>query len=265
MALVSGAIWRGPIPNRTPGAMQHPARGLVLHVEEGTEAGTDSWFHNPKAQASADFGIAKDGTLHQWVDCLPGGPSDKAWAEAYYNPHWYSVETEGTHSEPLTDAQCVTVGRLFRELSHADGFPLQVTDDPQGQGLITHGALGNLGGGHFGCPGDARSAQRQHIADLARGAPAPPAPPPPAPVQEWRKVVYVRAFTPEAVFVNQYPFIFGPGSSTVTVTLAPLEPFPEPIHYGAGSFSLGFTSPAKSYAGVDRYATLVAALHGEGV
>lgn len=168
------AIWRGPIPNMTPGGQHRPARGLVLHVEVGTEEGTDGWFHNPKAQASADFGVAYDGTLHEWV-----GLADKAWAQSFYNPDWYSVETEGQPSEPLTDAQVATCGRLLLWLSQQDGFAIQVTDDPNGQGLITHGDLGQAGGGHYGCPGDLRAAQRGAIVDAALGA--VPAPPPPLP------------------------------------------------------------------------------------
>src|SRR4051794_8590959 len=108
MARCPFAIWRGPIVNMRPGGMVHPVRGLVLHVEEGTESGTDGWFHNPAAQASAHFGIGKDGTLHQWVDT-----DDRSWAESMGNPYWWSVETEGLHSEPMTAPQVTTLGRLY--------------------------------------------------------------------------------------------------------------------------------------------------------
>ena len=170
MARCPFAVFRGPVPNRTIAGRAHPCRGLVLHVEVGTETGTDGWFHNPQAQASADFGIAKDGTIHQWVDT-----DDKAWAEATGNPYWYSVETEGVPGEPLTSAQVTATARLLVWLSQLDHFPLQVTDDPHaGQGLITHGDGGAAWGGHYDCPGPQRAAQRVEIVRQAIAAAQPP-------------------------------------------------------------------------------------------
>lgn len=147
----------------TRGAMSHPVRGVVEHVEAGTESGTDSWFHNPQAQASAHFGIAKDGTVDQWVDT-----DDKAWAEATYNPVFWSIETEGDANTPLTAAQIESFAHVFVWLANLDGIPFAVTDSPSGRGLITHGDLGGPGGSHFGCPGDQRKAQRGQIIDRAR-------------------------------------------------------------------------------------------------
>lgn len=164
----------------TKNAMIHPVRYVVEHVESGTEDGTDSWFRNPQAQASAHFGIGNDGRIDQWVDT-----DDKAWAEAFYNPRAYSIETEGGPDTPLTNAQVESFARLFTWLANLDGIPFQITDDPNGRGLITHGDLGSLGGSHFGCPGDQRKAQRGAILDRARqlvGQPPQPASnPAPAP------------------------------------------------------------------------------------
>jgi hypothetical protein len=138
-------------------------RGLVLHVEVGTEAGTDGWFHNPSAKASAHFGVAKDGTLHQWVDT-----ADKAWAEAAGNPYWLSVETEGYPNEPLTAAQIQTSARLLAWAAGAHHFPIQVTDSVTGYGFGVHSMGGDAWGGHTGCPGALRAAQRPEIVRIAQ-------------------------------------------------------------------------------------------------
>jgi len=103
MALCPFANWVGPVPNRRPGGMVHPVKFVVEHVEAGTEQGSISWFQNPLAKVSAHFLIALDGPLHQAVDT-----DDVAWAEANFNPHAYSVETEGTPATALTDAQVRT-------------------------------------------------------------------------------------------------------------------------------------------------------------
>jgi len=41
---------------------------IVLHIMAGTIQGTEDWFHNPAAQVSAHYGIAKTGAIHQYVD-----------------------------------------------------------------------------------------------------------------------------------------------------------------------------------------------------
>ena len=154
--------------------MVHPVKFVVEHVEDGTEQGSISWFHNPSAQVSAHFLIAKDGTLHQAVDT-----DDAAWAEASFNPVAWSVETEGTPDEPLTDQQIGSFARLIAWLESLDHFPLVVTDDPHSAGgLITHGDLGAIGGGHAHCPGDLRKAQRPEIIQraLALSNPSSPSP-----------------------------------------------------------------------------------------
>jgi len=63
MARFGKAVWKGEVPNCTPGAMGN-ILGVVLHIMEGTLDGS-----------SAHFGVGKDGRMFQWVDT-----SDKAWA-----------------------------------------------------------------------------------------------------------------------------------------------------------------------------------------
>ena len=141
--------------------------GLVLHTMVGNLPGTIQWFNDPAAQASAFFGVAQDGTVHQF---FPLGQGWEAWAEAQGNQSWYSVETadNGTPSNPLTPQQIQSVAQLFEVLSRFAGFPLEVTDSTAGKGLILHSDGGWAWGGHFGCPGPVRAAQRPLIVDLAK-------------------------------------------------------------------------------------------------
>lgn len=164
-----GAIWRGPIPNETHLGMSHPVRGLVLHIEEGSETGTNNWFHNPGAQASAHFGNPKTGPLDQWVDT-----DDEAWAEMAGNREWFSVEHEGVAPCSLTPSQLENDAQLLAWLHKNFGVPLQVTDDPNGFGLGWHGMGGQAWGGHLGCPGDPIKAQRAAIIARAKAIANPP-------------------------------------------------------------------------------------------
>ena len=107
MAHFKEARWRGPVPNKNPGQMVRPFNGLVLHIQEGHEDGTDAHFHNPASKVSAHFGNPKHGGLDQWVDT-----DDKAWAEVSGNRHWISIENEGFSGDSLTDSQIENCAHL---------------------------------------------------------------------------------------------------------------------------------------------------------
>lgn len=201
MARCPFATWRGPIPNENKGGMRGH-KGLVLHIEQGSEAGTDSWFHNPKAQASAHFGCAKDGTLTQWVDT-----DDTAWAEMAGNHWWVSVENEGYSGQPLTQAQEETLAKLFAWVHKTYNVPLQVTADPDGTGLGHHSMGGADWGGHAQCPGNPIIEQKPYIVHRARAladAPVHPKPTPkPAPAKPKTPAWYHR------VLVVEKPMLHG--------------------------------------------------------
>jgi hypothetical protein len=141
-------------------------RGVVLHTEQGFEGGTVDTFMNKANKVSAFFSIAQSGSCHQYV---PVGRGLTAWSQADGNEAWRGVEDEdGTHpSVPLTPAQITTFAQILEACSMFDGFPLQVTDDVNGQGLILHSDGGEAWGGHFSCPGPVRAAQRPQIVALA--------------------------------------------------------------------------------------------------
>ena len=148
-------------------------KGLVLHVQVGN-GDCYGQFSNPANQASSTWWIAKDGTLVQYVDSdlIP-------WTQAAGNTAWNSVETEGYPSEALTDAQVLTLARLFAWVCLRYNVPCVVTDDVNGSGgMILHGDGGIAWGNHPGCPGPLRAAQRAGAVYLASLVLYPPAPTP---------------------------------------------------------------------------------------
>lgn len=155
------AKWAGPIPNKTKAGVVRPPLGLVLHVEEGTEGGTSSWFHNPAAQASAHFGAGPAAAdlspvpLDQWVEL-----DDRAWAEVAGNSRWISVETAGHSSEPMDHNQLLQIAQLYAWLHEHAGVPFHTSESPTEPGFGWHGMGGEAWGGHFDCPGEHRKSQR---------------------------------------------------------------------------------------------------------
>lgn len=145
--------------------MVRPLHGLVLHVQSGTQKGTDAWFHNPKAQVSAHFGIPLSGRPVQWVDT-----DDKAWAEAGGNPSWISVELEGyaDHGPAPTHSQIEWCAHLLAWLRRHEEIPLRKADHPDEPGLGWHGMGGAAWGNHPSCPGDKIKAARHDMLRLAR-------------------------------------------------------------------------------------------------
>jgi hypothetical protein len=142
-------------------------RGVVMHTEDGYEAGTVDTFMNKANQVSAFFSIAQDGSCHQYV---PVGKGLTAWSQEAGNEAWRGIEDEDrTHpSVPLTQAQITTFAQILEACSAFDGFPLQVTDDPvNGRGLILHSDGRAAWGNHLECPGNTRAAQRPVIIALA--------------------------------------------------------------------------------------------------
>lgn len=179
MARMPGAVWIGPTPNMSKGH-QLAIQGLVLHIQQGYEGGSEAWFKNPASQASAHFLNPKTGALRQLVDT-----ADKAWAQAAGNPHWISIENEGFVPDALTSSQIENAARLLAWLHTTDNVPLRSTDVVSGSGLGWHGMGGTAWGGHPDCPGTAIRNQRGAIID--RAAHILKAPPPHPELQPFPK------------------------------------------------------------------------------
>lgn len=145
-------------------------------------------FNEPRVQASAHFGIAQDGRIHQFG---PIGKGWIAWAQVAGNAAWYSIEhaDDGDQHHPLTDAQITASAQLVELLSRFAGFPLQVTDDIHGRGYGTHVMGGTAWGGHT-CPGPGpRAGQRHAIIELAKVIRAGHPEPAPEPVPHEATIV----------------------------------------------------------------------------
>ncbi|WP_237693845.1 N-acetylmuramoyl-L-alanine amidase [Streptomyces sp. SID2888] len=163
MARMPGAVWRPITINHTKGG-QSSVRGVVVHIMDGSYAGTDSWFRNhPEAQASSHFGTSRAGELCQWVDT-----ADRAWAQAGGNTSWLSVENEGKGGDDLTSAQLDRNAEVLAWAHETYGVPLQVTSDPNGRGLGYHAMGGSAWGGHPSCPGSRVVAQLAEIVARAK-------------------------------------------------------------------------------------------------
>lgn len=160
MAKFPGAKWV-PLRNYTKDG-QESVNGLVVHIMEGTLAGTRSWFNNPDAQASSHFGTGRAGELEQWVDT-----KDRAWAQAAGNRTWISVENEGRVPAALTAKQLERVAQVFAWLCKTKSVPYRVAHSPAEKGLGYHRMGGAPWGGHT-CPGDEIIAQLQAIVDRAK-------------------------------------------------------------------------------------------------
>ena len=171
---LNGAGWVNGIthhntPNQNGGmAVPSGVLGAVMHTMVGNLPGTDAWFLNPAAQASAHFGIAQDGTVIQWVNVRGG----IAWHCAAGNSAWYGIEhaDNGNPGNPLTPEQINASAQLVELLSRDDvgRFPLAICDTTAGLGYGVHYMGGAAWGGHS-CPGPGpRASQRADILAMAK-------------------------------------------------------------------------------------------------
>ncbi|MFD3336064.1 peptidoglycan-binding protein [Streptomyces sp. NPDC058700] len=161
MARMPGATWR-PVPNfRKDG--QTEVRGLVVHIMDGSLAGTDSWFRNPVSEASSHWGTGRTGQLYQWVDT-----KDRAWAQGNGNASWLSSENEGRGGQALTEAQIDRNAEIFAWVHQTyDNVPLRRATGPNDRGLGWHGMGGKAWGNHPDCPGTKIVAQLDEIVKRA--------------------------------------------------------------------------------------------------
>jgi hypothetical protein len=162
-----------PPPGWMPGATARPIgtnfaeggrtgrRGLILHVQEG-EGSLFERFSDPGTKSSAHFWVSRAGAIEQYVSV-----HDRAWTQRAGNAAWASVETSGFAGRPLTAAQTDAVARIYAWGARVHGWPLRVTDSPDGSGLGTHSMGAGAWGGHA-CPGAVRAAQRGEVMDRVR-------------------------------------------------------------------------------------------------
>lgn len=166
------ATWQGPAADnfgdgdwseREGADRMSEHRGLVIHIAEGSYAGTVAWERNASSDISSHWVLAKDGRCAQMVDT-----DDRPWTQADGNSAWLSVECEGYAGDSLTPQQLEVVAQLLARANQVYGVPLQLADSPSGRGLGWHGIGGAAWGGHTGCPGAPIVAQRGAIVARAQ-------------------------------------------------------------------------------------------------
>lgn len=156
------ADWIGPTVNKQTQGMGKVI-GVVVHIQQGTEAGTEAWQRNPSAQVSSHFLSPKVGRGRQMVDTY-----DKAWCQALGNLNWLSIENEGLSGQTLTPNQLEFNAQVLAKAHVVYNVPLQVSNDPNVPGLCHHSAGGVGWGNHPDCPGSPIIAQKPAIVARAR-------------------------------------------------------------------------------------------------
>jgi hypothetical protein len=163
------AATKRPISGGTDGPMQAHL-GIALHVNE-SNGNLYNWVAGDNGM-SCHFEVYKDGTAEQYIDT-----ANDSWCQMAGNGTYISIETEGYATEPFTAAQVDKIAQIAAWASKVHGIPLQVADRPADKGIGWHGMGGAAWGGHTGCPGDKRKAQRAQIITKAKALLAPPPPP----------------------------------------------------------------------------------------
>lgn len=180
-------VW-DPSPNYWVGRNGLHPLAIVMHIEEGTERGTDEWFAEKASHVSAHYSVAKDGTIRchvlpentAWANGVYGNPdlSIEWLREAYersINPNFLtiSIEHEGRHNEPHPAAQIQATIALTRWLCETYGIK------PDPDHILGHDRLDSLN--RANCPGPTFPWERIFDAlktPIAGEAPKKPVEPP---------------------------------------------------------------------------------------
>lgn len=141
------AQWVGAAP-KDFSADRITHKRIVIHIEQGSESGTDSWFHNPRSQVSAHFGNPRVGKIQQFVDT-----DEMAYHCAQWNDSSIGIEHEGYSGLRLNPNQLNNLRALLLWLRKVYGIPLVFTVDPNVRGVIGHGHLPEGPLSHPDCPG----------------------------------------------------------------------------------------------------------------
>jgi N-acetylmuramoyl-L-alanine amidase len=130
-------VWEGATAaNFRPGRpLGFSPEAIVIHIMDGTLAGTDAWFNDAHSQVSAHYGVGKAGEVHAYVKetdtAFHAGTVDRAnWKglKAGVNPNFYTVGIEheglsaGTY--PWADAQLAASVALVRQIAARWDIPL---------------------------------------------------------------------------------------------------------------------------------------------
>ncbi|MEU8225441.1 N-acetylmuramoyl-L-alanine amidase [Kribbella sp. NPDC048915] len=116
-----GAIWNAASTSNYRVGRTEAISTIVIHVTQGSYAGTISWFKNPSAQVSAHYVVrSSDGQITQMV-----AEKDTAWHARSANPYSIGIEHEGWVDQPswFTDAMYRSSAALTRNIADRRGIP----------------------------------------------------------------------------------------------------------------------------------------------
>ncbi|TCC34368.1 N-acetylmuramoyl-L-alanine amidase [Kribbella speibonae] len=116
-----GAIWNPASTSNYRVGRTAAITTIVIHVTQGSYAGTISWFKNPSAQVSAHYVVrSSDGEVTQMV-----AEKDTAWHVRTENPYTIGIEHEGFVDQPswFTDAMYRSSAALTRNIADRRGIP----------------------------------------------------------------------------------------------------------------------------------------------
>ncbi|MFF3394764.1 N-acetylmuramoyl-L-alanine amidase [Streptomyces sp. NPDC002669] len=115
------ARWIPASSSNFNGGRSAAIRQIVVHVTQGSYAGTISWFQNPAAQSSAHYVVrSADGEVTQMVR-----DSDTAWHARSANSSSLGIEHEGFVDNPswFTDSMYRSSAALTKHLANRYGIP----------------------------------------------------------------------------------------------------------------------------------------------
>ncbi len=135
---------------------------IVLHTEQGYEAGTDAWFANPDSEVSAHYSIGLNGDIHQHVQ-----EADTAWHAGVWSVNLQSIGIEfEDDDDPFnvvrTPEQYASAGVLIADICTRHNLA------PNRTVIRKHNEVSST---HPLCPGN---LDVDHVAAVVAGILAPP-------------------------------------------------------------------------------------------
>jgi N-acetyl-anhydromuramyl-L-alanine amidase AmpD len=141
-------IWTPGTPNMVVGRAGHTPKAVVVHIAQGSEGGTISWFLNPESNVSSHFFVCLDGRVRQFVKVsdtawangvlqaphVQSSPVIKSWATTPHDPSWpaglpnlesISIELEGNYENDPSVAQWRSLVTLITVLCIDNAIPAE--------------------------------------------------------------------------------------------------------------------------------------------
>ena len=142
MTLVMPRLRQSPTSNYSPVAIAHDL--FVLHMMEGSYAGSVAWLCDPEARASAHECLKADGS--EVTQLVP--LQFKAWAQCAFNSAGLSLEIPGFTAQGIPDARWQAAALIWGWASLVYDIPPVWAPNGLGRGICQHADLGTAGGGH---------------------------------------------------------------------------------------------------------------------